>query len=258
MSDDDPYVVITDYGEATVEPPPWLATVPPLNAERLPGTPGFRRAKKNQGLPGLAQSYPGTTAVDTTRARLLGEQRRCALCGCALRLAYTVHGPQPRTHVEDGGRIYVAGTPGPSHRSCTYYAAIMCPYLRYPDAVGRAVGSRRVPEAYIVGFLNYETFTDERQPAHDAMRGGVPDVRFRYRDPIELTPYVRGTDLIPEYEQAIALDANIIDVSTRLWWSRDDEPYLASQTTGETHIRSLGSAAARYRIKQCPMIGRSQ
>lgn len=215
MSDDDPYVVLTDYGEATVEPPPWLAKIPPLGPELAPGIP---RGKKRRGLPGLAQSWPGATAVDQRRARFLAESRHCSLCGCAI-----APGPIYNMHVsrlcgstsKDG--TYTTGTPGPQHRSCAIYSAIKCPYLRYEESRGRFGGTTRQMAA-VVGFQRYETFSDGT--IFDMRLGQlVPMVMFRHLQPVEVIRYGRGDELLSIYPQAVEADARRIDMARQLYWT---------------------------------------
>jgi hypothetical protein len=196
--------------------PPWTVDLPRLG----PG-PGNERSPSWRQLPGAAGAYPGATTNHDTRAIALGLRRRCWACGCALRQnrpVYNVMNYSPDGAVpweRHPGDVFANSAPGPLHKSCAYFTCLVCPFLLYPTSRARAehkAGDRR-GDAEIIGFHKYgRAYYDKKT------RWGTLDL-WGYCDVAERIPFVTWKDLLPFYDQVVAADAEVIDTSTRLYWS---------------------------------------
>lgn len=206
--------------------PPWLADLPRFGPQTAHDKP---RGQRYQRLPLLASTAPATAAHNSPRSFALAFRRRCLLCGCAVpeghywRVLY--YSLQERGPVEHPGGVTTAITPGPiMHKSCAVYAALVCPFLRYPTS--RRPSLRHVTRGDIE-IARYRSYgiaffgPPAAAPYTDETPWNSED-RWAYVDHIETIRFETWRDLLPLYEQAVAADAKIIDMSTRLFWADGD------------------------------------
>jgi hypothetical protein len=168
--------------QATIVEPPWFRDLP-------------RQAKPFQRLPTPALSFPGSTAGDNTRSLALAFRRRCSECGCAMPPGpvYRVFFSEPWAVQEDRehpGGVFTRPAPGAMHRSCAFFSAQICPFLRYSTARRRGVDYKATRgTAEIAGFNQWGLafFTEE------TVWGGL--WLFGYFDVAERIPYRTPKDL---------------------------------------------------------------
>jgi hypothetical protein len=195
---------------AIVEPP-WMADLPRLGAGR-----GFPRPRHFQQLPHLPVSFPGDSTGDPVRAWALALRRRCSVCGCTMRgpvYAFDYGAPTARRVSELRGGIFTSRLPGPAHRSCAIYSALVCPFFKYPTSRRHHGGSQARGDAVILAFSGCGSayFAE-----HTETEWGP--YSFAYSELVERIEFGASKELRPLYEAAVAADAKVIDISTRLYW----------------------------------------
>ncbi|WP_156745105.1 hypothetical protein [Mycobacterium sp. 1165178.9] len=179
--------------------------------ERIP------RPASHQRFAALAMSFPETSSGDNVRAAALALRRRCSACGCNLTgNVYNVWTESPDEErapwVIWRNNIYISGRPGPMHKSCALWAALQqCPFLRHPTSRRKLSnpGARR-GDAALVGFARHGFGFNDPQD---------PDWVFTWVDVTESISYVASRDLLPVYAEAVATDAKLIDIQSRLYWT---------------------------------------
>ncbi|MGA9490599.1 MAG: hypothetical protein WBV80_10160 [Mycobacterium sp.] len=131
-----------------------------------------------------------------------------------------------RNQNEWGDGVYTTWIPGPMHKSCALYSALVCPFFKYPTSRERRPDAHGLRgEAAVLVFNGYgEAYFPE------PTRFGTY-VEFAYSELVERIPFGRSRDLLPLYDAAVAEDAEVIDTSTRLYWG--------------------GSPADQQRLREC-------
>lgn len=137
--------------------PPWLADLPRFGPRTAHDAP---RGRRYQRLPLLAATAPSTAAHNSPRSFALAFRRRCAFCGCEVPEGHfwraNFYSPEEVHAVRHPGGLLTANGPGPiMHKSCTIYASLVCPFLRYRHS--RRPSDREVTrgDAEIVRFRHY-------------------------------------------------------------------------------------------------------
>jgi hypothetical protein len=196
--------------------PPWMADFPPMFNS------GPYRQLPNPATAGRYVSTAGLLGASTGGA--LGLRRRCSMCGCAMPLG------RPVFHVfnsspgdvggwsERPGGVLAVNHPGPMHKSCAFYATLVCPFLKYGKSQRRYDRGRpsRGGGAAIVGFDHFGIIFDV-QPKPQAYN---EDWEWALGGEVERIGYRSWEDVLPLYEGVVA--AEVIDTSTRLYWRLDD------------------------------------
>jgi hypothetical protein len=243
--------------------PPWLVDLPNLNYSRFQDLPAIAHNSWSNGRP---LGPMGRVATDAVRVAVLALRRACFICGYPLASGHPVYGVyttgSPHTRASpsqvcrsreiperppvlsarnpgqgywcgDDNDMYVTGL-GPGHLSCAYYAAAVCPFLKYPASVTHFQGEGRDVvrgAAQIAGWGKMGVvFFDE------------PGLyrRIGLRDIVSQTPLYGGwKDLAPDYEAVVEADAEIIDTSERrLYWtdSPADIRELLTLWRGDEHM----------------------
>lgn len=206
-------MINTDRVREIVEPP-WTVDLPRLGSGR-----GLPRPRHFQQLPQLPVSFPGDSTGDPARAWALALRRRCAVCGCTIRgpfYSYDYGVAATRRVSEWPGGVFTSRGPGPTHRSCAIYSALVCPFFKYPTSRERRPDTHALRgDAAVLVFNGYgEAFFAE------PTRWGTYHT-FAYSELVERIPFGPSRrDLLPLYNEAVAADAAGIDTSTRLYWGR--------------------------------------
>jgi hypothetical protein len=196
---------------AIVEPP-WIEALPRLS-DRPPHASGRKWRGHGELLPCLPCAIPGGTQGDPVRNWALALRRRCSVCGC------TMDGPfcnmtTTRQQTEWPGGVFTTWIPGPMHKSCALYSALVCPFFKYPTSRERRPQHHALRgDAAVLGFDGYGQayFAEPTQ-------WGVYHL-FAYAELVERIPFGHSRrDLLALYDDAVAADAAGIDLGTRLYW----------------------------------------
>jgi len=203
--------------------PPWIEALPRLS-DRPPRDPGRKWRGHGELLPCLPCAIPGGTQGDPVRNWALALRRRCSVCGCGMRGPFCNMTITRRQNEWPGG-VYTTTIPGPMHKSCALYSALVCPFFKYPTSRERRSDTHALRgDAAVLVFNGYgEAFFAEPTwwGAYHA---------FAYSELVERIPFGPSRrDLLPLYEAAVVEDAKVIDTSTALYWGRSaaDQQRLA-------------------------------
>lgn len=209
-----------------------MADLPPLH---------HPRAKAFEGLPSHAASHwvsgKPIFSVDQRKMRILGVRQRCWQCGYSIAgRGYAV--VTEADHNDGYGDLHTQAF-GPLHRSCSLYAALACPYLRYPKSRRRLGDSSQRGTASILGFKHYGVFFPPSP---------ITFICFGYfsaTGKIQLTNQAHVADL---YEQAVSDDAATgFTTAPRLYWT-DSPADLRRLSIDWKHTRGLLQAWANHTI----------
>jgi hypothetical protein len=179
------------------KPPPWMADLPPM-----PGFPDMPAPVDSAWESGKPLKIP-----DSRKTCALGIRRRCWVCGYPLPPGPPVYviateGGATDSHFVYPGGLYAQKKDGPLHASCTFYAAIVCPYLRYRTSRRlRDTANLMRGQAIIVGFNHYGLF---QPPAHNRVVFGYFDIAEEIR-----LPNKSGSDIHAKYTDAVEADRKL-------------------------------------------------
>jgi hypothetical protein len=214
--------------------PPWMADLP-----RLEVRPQYPCPATVDWVDG----HPDGTGSGYVRSLVLASRRRCSFCGYPLRRGQPVYavvwggsasefGPANNYTVWPGP-LFGVHRLGPVHRSCAIYPASGgCPFLKYPQSAGRTwpnIGLRR-GDAVLMGFRRYGlVFVN---PATN-----VDSHVWGFAGPVETVPFPTFKTIEPLYEESIARDAKLVDMTQeRYFWtdSADDIARLSSMWASDS------------------------
>jgi len=219
--------------------PPWMVDLPRLGSGR-----GLPRPRHFQQL-----SFPGDSTGDPVRAWALALRRRCAVCGCTIRgpfYSYDYGVAAARRVSEWPGGVFTSRGPGPTHRSCAMYSALVCPFFKYPTSRRHNRGSEARGDAVILAFAGFGSayFAELTETEWGPYL-------FAYSELVERIEFGASKVLRPLYEAAVAADAKVIDVSTRLYWGSvpaDQQRLMECRQADNVTINLRHQAHAAARI----------
>jgi hypothetical protein len=196
--------------EGAIVEPPWTVDLPRLS-DRPPHDSGRKWRGHGELLPCLPCAIPGGTRGDPVRNWALALRRRCSVCGCTMRGQFC---SIMRWQDELPGGVFTTWIPGPMHRSCALYSALVCPFFKYPTSRERRPN---VPHALRgdAAVLVFNGYGSAYFP--EPTRWGTHHL-FAYAELVERIPFGNSRDLLPLYNEAVAADAAGIDLGTRLYW----------------------------------------
>jgi hypothetical protein len=121
---------------------------------------------------------------------------------------------------EHPGGVFTSWNPGPMHESCCLYTALACPFFKHKTARRHFNPWRGCTrgDAAILGFAGCGTaFFAE-------LTWAGTRYLFAYTELLERIPFEASRQLLPLYNEAVARDAEFIDIGSRLYWgdSPDD------------------------------------
>lgn len=196
--------------------PEWIGTLP---RDRR-GYPVAAEAAWVNGSPLLSINDPA-------RAVILVVNRRCAVCGYAMppgTVGYRAFSQGDAARIRMGERDQSQDWSGPAHRSCMFFSAIACPFLK--DNTGQLASAskinprgRRGTLAAVFGFRDFGLLA----PANAGLYDPDTPAMFSYYDLIEDHRYRNGEELVEILAQASIDDApTIFDGSDRTYWAGDE------------------------------------
>jgi hypothetical protein len=197
--------------------PPWL-----LTNSRMPSP--------NDKLPNPVSNHPGHVLTHPNRMRALALRLRCGLCGCALPRDRLVYRQWPTEDTGTAG-VFLASGAAPQHLSCALYSCLACPWLRSTRSRGRRSdvqrGGTMVVRAFAargVVFDNDGVLLDDPMVATDPdlAKKAEPGVTYGYIGHVGDLVWDDRQELLDAYQDAVTVDAEIIDMATKLFW--DDSP----------------------------------
>nr|AAN05778.1 unknown [Mycobacterium avium subsp. hominissuis A5] len=130
------------------------------------------------------------------------------------------------------------------HKSCTIYASLVCPFLRYRHS--RRPSDREVTrgDAEIVRFRHYGVafFGPRTGPPYTDQTPWNHDDKWAYADHVETIRFETWRDLLPIYDQAVTADAKVVNLATRLYWT-DSRRLDRIAQQDNTHLARLRATA---------------
>jgi hypothetical protein len=129
------------------------------------------------------------------------------------------------------------------------YSALACPYLKHPSARRRQYEPSQTVvtrgAAHILTFRHYGVvlFEDAQLPFQ---RDGAHN--WGHFGCVELLTYNTWKDIFPLYDDAIAADAEFIDIATRLYWtdSPEDQERLKACVREDEEAIELNKSTSVY------------
>ena len=218
--------------------PPWMADLPnlykPFHALAAPVTIYWRDGQPEK---------PITT--DPRKSLALAVRRRCSMCGYPMQSGLPVYhmfadylgrvGDPRTTHP---GGLTAVSKPGPMHKSCAIYSACRCPFMKYPASRSRhQPRNRNRGHVEIAGFARYGiVYYDEPNFAGHLIEYGLVSIGERY-------PYGRWENIAPLYDEAVATDAETIDMSQAPMHWTDSQDHVGQLNAA---WRSDGMTVSRW------------
>jgi hypothetical protein len=221
--------------------PRWMADLP-----RMAGFPNL--VAPSDAVWGSGK--PLSAGGDQRKTCALGTRRRCRHCG------YPISTPSyvivNESAIADG---FFASYPGglhaqseaPLHRSCAFYAAMVCPFLRHESTRRMTESRTQRGKARVVGYSNYGIFIP---PGNDPVSFGFVGIA-------EAIDLANRADVAEHFAAAVASDAELNFTTTqRLYWtdSPDDERRLSEIAEDDKQIWAAASRTItnvgghRYRL----------
>jgi hypothetical protein len=121
--------------------------------------------------------------------------------------------PTARRVSEWPGGVFTSRPPGPAHKSCAIYSALVCPFFKYATSRRHHGGSEARGDGVLLAFAGCGSAYFA-----EPLEGGA-NYAFAYTELEQRIHFEASRDLVALYDDAIALDAKVIDTSTRLYWS---------------------------------------
>lgn len=145
--------------------------------------------------------------------------------------------PKPGEYpVEYPGGLFTSPA-APAHKSCLAYSVLVCPHLHKSSRGDAAIVGWR---QYGIPFFREDGF-------------GNTLFRFAYWSEAERVSYHHWRDVLPMYDDIVAADTEIIDVSTRMYWSdsiKDIEKLASLFLADRATLRNLRANEASTMIDE--------
>lgn len=225
-------------------PPPWIDALPrDARGFPVPAESGWENGK------------PLLAVTDVKRKVALGMRRACSVCGYRMpagRHVYRAFGHADAADIRATEREVAVGRAGPAHRSCMVYSAMVCPFLRGPNAKLGAgkfeIRAARGADAAVMGFEDFGLLIYGRR--HPLLAASHPVPQFTYLNLADDFAYQDGGTLQGSLDDAVESDAALIECSApRLFWT--DGPADAADLTAlsDIDIRTIARSDPAFMVQ---------